>query len=132
MSVRIDPDALEQAREIARRTDRSITQVISTFVDEGVKMRRRPGIILTDGPAGRWATVAGSVIDVWEIIRVSKAGASRRQIARTFPRLTPGQIDAAFTYFASFPEEIDHRIQENDVPFSVIQRRSPFIKKVRG
>ena len=131
VSVRIDPDALEHAREIARRTDRSVGQVISTLVEEGVKMRRCPGIVFTDGPTGRRATVAGSGIDVWEIVQASKAATSRRQIARMFPRLTPGQIEAAFTYSACFPDEIDRRIQENEAPFATLQRRSPFIKKVR-
>ncbi len=132
MSVRIGPDALEHARAIARGTDRSIGQVISTFVAEGVKMRRCPGIIFTDGPTSGRATVAGSVIDAWEVIRVSKAGASRRQIARAFPRLTPGQIDAAFAYYACFPDEIDRRIQEHEAPLVTFRRRSPFVKKVRA
>jgi uncharacterized protein (DUF433 family) len=131
VSVRLTRDALEQARKIARRSDRSVGQVIGTLVEEGVKMRRCPGIIFTDGPTGRRATVAGTGIDVWEIIRVSKAGAGRREIVRAFPRLSPGQIDAAFTYYACFPDEIDRRIAENDVPFAALQRRSPFIKKAR-
>jgi uncharacterized protein (DUF433 family) len=130
VSVRLTRDALEQAREIARRTDRSVGQVIGTLVEEGVKMRRCPGIIFTDGPTGRRATVAGTGIDVWEIVRLSKAGASRREMARAFPRLNPGQVEAALTYYACFPDEIDRRITENDVPFAVLQRRSPFIKKV--
>ena len=131
VSVRIDPDALEHAREIARRTDLSIGQAISRLVEEGLKMHRCAGIIFTDGPTGRRATVAGSGIDVWEVIRATKAGANRRESARMFPRLTPGQIDVAFTYYTCFPEEIDRRTRENDVSFGTLQRRSPFIKKVR-
>jgi len=129
--VRINPDALEQVREISRRTDRSVGQVLSALVDEAVRVRRCPGIIFTDGPTGRRATVAGSGVDVWEIIRLSKAGGSRRQMARALPRLSPGQIDAALTYYACFPDEINRCIEENDAPFATIQRRSPFIKKVR-
>lgn len=129
--VGIGPDTLRYVREMSRRSDRSVGQVSSALIEEAVKMRRCPGIIFTDGPTGRRATVAGSGIDVWEVIRVSKAGASRREIARTFPRLSPGQIDAAFMYHACFSPEIARRIQENEAPFGTLHRRSPFIKKVR-
>ena len=131
VSVRLTHDALEHAREIARRTDRSVGQVIGTLVEEGVKMRRCPGIIFSDGPTGRRATLAGTGVDVWEVIRVWKVSKDRRQLARGFPRVSPGQIEGALTYYACFPEEIDRRIAENDVPFAALQRRSPFIKKVR-
>lgn len=130
VSVRIDADALAHVREISRRSDRSIGQVLSTLVQEGVRMRRCPGITFTDGPTGRRATVAGSGVDVWEVIRVSKTCRSRRQLLQAFPRLSPRQIDAALTYYACFPDEIDRRIEENEVSFETLERRSPFIKKV--
>ena len=56
VSVRLNADALEHARQISRQSERSLGQVLSTLVDEGVRMRRCPGILLTDGPTGRRAT----------------------------------------------------------------------------
>ncbi len=131
VSVRLNPEALEHARQISRQSERSIGQVLSTLVDEGVRMRRCPGIIFTDGPTGRRATVAGSGVDVWEVIQVSKTCTNRRQLARAFPRLSPSQIEAALTYYDCYPDEIDRRIDENQGSFATLQRRSPFIKKVR-
>ena len=132
VSVRLNADALEHARQISRQSERSLGQVLSTLVDEGVRMRRCPGILLTDGPTGRRATLGGSGVDVWEVVRIAKACTNRRQIARAFSRLTAGQIEAALTYYDCYPDEIDGRIEENEVSFAILKRQSPFIKKVRA
>ena len=130
VSVRVDQETLKQVREMARCTDRSIGQVLSSLVDEGMRMRRCPGIIFTDGPTGRRATVAGSGIDVWEVIQVSRACKSRRQLARVLPQLSKPQLDAALTCSVCFPDEIDRHIKENEVCLTLLQRRSGFIARV--
>ena len=131
VSVRLDKDTLEQVRELSQRTDRTVGQILSTLVNEGVRMRRCPGIVFADGPTGRRATVAGSGIDVWEVIRVLKTCKDRRRLARALPQLSPRQLDAALAYYTCYPDEIDRRIEQNAVPLPTLQRRSPFIKKVR-
>jgi uncharacterized protein (DUF433 family) len=132
VSVRLNADALDHVRRFSRQSDRSIGQVLGALVEEGVRMRRCPGITFTEGPTGRRATVAGSGVDVWEVIRVSRTCANRRQLGRAFPRLGPSQIEAALTYYDCYPDEIDRRIEENEGSFATLQRRSPFIKKVRA
>ena len=37
-------------------------------------MRRAPGIVFADGPAGRRAAVGGTGLDVWEIVATWRAG----------------------------------------------------------
>ncbi|MGI8552778.1 MAG: hypothetical protein ACR2PL_18615 [Dehalococcoidia bacterium] len=39
------------------------------LIHEAAKLRRVPGIVYADGPAGRRARVAGSGIEVFEVIR---------------------------------------------------------------
>ncbi len=131
VSVRLNADALDHVRRFSRQSDRSIGQVLSALVEEGVRMRRCPGITFTDGPTGRRATIAGSGVDVWEVIRTAKTCTNRRQIKRAFPRLSPSQIEAALTYYDCYPDAIDRRIEENEGSFAILQRRSPFIKKFR-
>ena len=41
---------------------------VTKLHSEAVKMRRAPGIVFADGPSGRRAVVAGSGLDVWEIM----------------------------------------------------------------
>lgn len=131
VTFRIDQDTLRKVREPARQTKLSIGQVLAGLVEEGVRMRKCPGIVFTDGPTGRRATVAGSGIDVWEVVQVSKTCKDRRQLARALPQLSQHQIDAALTYYAHFPSEVDGRIDKNEICLPALKIRPPFTKMVR-
>jgi len=85
-------------------------------VSEAERLRRVPGVYFGDEPAGRVAKVAGTGIDVWQIISGFKSVAeSRERLARGFHWLEPWQLDAALDYYAAFPAEIDHRLAEEDL-----------------
>lgn len=71
-------------------------------------MRRVPGITFVDGWAGRRARLAGTDLDVAEIIRMYRiCGEDRTQFYETFESLPPEVVIAAFLYYREFPEEID-------------------------
>ena len=46
----------------------SITQLVSSLLDEGLKTRRFPGVVYRSGPVGRRAALVGGP-DVWEVVR---------------------------------------------------------------
>jgi uncharacterized protein (DUF433 family) len=73
------------------------------------------GITFTEGPAGRRATVAGTGLDVWEII------ATRRELGENFERLqeayywlSEGQLRAALEYYEHNSEEIEARLETEE------------------
>jgi uncharacterized protein (DUF433 family) len=71
-------------------------------------MRLVPGIVFVDGPAGRRARIAGTELDVWDVISAYRSvGNDRTQFYAAFDSLTPGQFNAAYDYFRAFPEEFD-------------------------
>jgi len=75
-------------------------------------MRRAPGIGFVDGPVGRRAVVAGTGLDVWEIIATWKEGGeSQETLRRNYPWLTEAQLRAALGYYETFPSEIDARLE---------------------
>ena len=95
-SLRLPPEVLREIRSLARRLERPASYVVSTLIEESLRQRRCPGIIFTEGPTGRRATVAGSGIDVWEVIPVFKAhNEDVEALARAFPQLSRRQLDAA-------------------------------------
>lgn len=78
-------------------------------------MRRVPGIIFADGPVGRRARVAGTGLDVFEVINIYRScGEDRAATAEALDSLTPEQLQAAFDYYAAFPKEIDKRLAEDE------------------
>jgi uncharacterized protein (DUF433 family) len=75
---------------------------------EAERMREVQGIVFVDGPGGRRARVAGTSIDVIDIIRTYHAiGEDRTQFYEAFDALSEDTISIAFLYYRAFPLEID-------------------------
>jgi uncharacterized protein (DUF433 family) len=70
-----------------------------------------PGIVFTDGPAGRRATIAGTGLDVWEVIATWKEVGERWEVLRqSYDWLTDSQLRSAIAYYEAAPGEIDARL----------------------
>jgi uncharacterized protein (DUF433 family) len=107
------PDELD--REIRREsTDRATTwsALATELLEEALRMRRAPGVVFVDGPAGRRAAVAGTGLDVWEIVATWRAaGEDFDKLRQSYGWLTEPQLRAALTYYELYPEEIDERLR---------------------
>lgn len=85
----------------------------TTFETE--RMARVPGIEFADGTEGRVPRVAGTGIEVFEIVKTCKAACGDMSLlARAYSWLTPPQIEAALAYWRAFPAEIDRRVAEDE------------------
>lgn len=60
------------------------------------------------------ACVRETRIPVWGLVRDRQLGATDEAILRSYPTLTPADLEAAFAYAASHPEEIETAIRENE------------------
>jgi uncharacterized protein (DUF433 family) len=123
------PDEL--AHDIAREAEArgiSWSAMTTTLLIEALKMRRVPGIVMVDGPTGRRAVVAGSGLDVWEIIATWQAcGQDEAQLAQHYPWLTQPQLRAALAYYQLYPEEIEARLaRERQWTPERVRRELPF------
>jgi uncharacterized protein (DUF433 family) len=107
------PEAL--AQEIARQSaDRQATwsALATELLEEAVRMRRAPGVVFADGPAGRRATVAGTGLDVWEVVATWRAcGEDFGRLRRSYEWLNEPQLRAALAYYQLYPQEIDARLK---------------------
>jgi uncharacterized protein (DUF433 family) len=97
-------------------------------------MRRAPGIVFADGPAGRRAVVAGSGLDVWEIVATWRQGGEDcDQLRRNYPWLSEGQLRVALGYHELYPVEIDARLErERALTPESVWGELPFAKPRRG
>ena len=106
--------AEELARDIAREAEArgvSWSSMTTALLTEALTMRRVPGIVMVDGPTGRRAVVAGSGLDVWEIIATWRAcGEDVQQLAQHYPWLTQPQLRAALAYYQLYPDDIEARL----------------------
>ncbi len=77
-------------------------------------MARCPGVVFVHGPSGPRARVAGTGIDVWEVIATHKS--LRRNFTRlrkAYPHLGEAHLRAALNYYRFYREEIDRQVARN-------------------
>lgn len=128
-SLRVPSDLDREIRsELKRSGIKEWSTGVLQLIAEALRARRAPGILFADSPTGRRAVVAGSGLEVWEIIAAWKS--LDRDLARlrtAFEWLSEPQLRSALTYYSAFPEEIDERLaREAAWTPECVRRELPF------
>ncbi|MBI3989939.1 MAG: DUF433 domain-containing protein [candidate division NC10 bacterium] len=114
-SLRIPDEIAKAIEESAEASGRDFSAVANELLAEAVKMRRCPGILFADGPSGRRARLAGTGLDVWEVIATYKSlDCDFERLRRAYHWLSESQLRAALGYYAAYPEEIEREITRNE------------------
>ena len=114
-SLRIPRKTLEEIERIADESGRDFSSVAKDLLTEAIKMRRCPGIVFADGVSGRRARVAGTGLEVREIISTHKSvNKDIGRLQKAYHWLTEQQLKAAIGYYIAYHEEIDHQIERNE------------------
>src|SRR6266852_5788126 len=115
VSIRVPEQVRVEIEETARRSRRDFSSVANEMLEEAVKLRRIPGISFADEPTGRVPRVAGTGIEVWEIVHVYRdENDSWDELRESFHWLTERQLRAALAYAEAYPDEINERLKEED------------------
>jgi uncharacterized protein (DUF433 family) len=114
-SLRLPEATVREIERVSRERGEDFSATAKDLLEEALKMRRCPGIIFTQGISGRRARVAGTGIEVWEVIsQCKRLEGDEKQLKETFHWLTPGQIKGALGYYALYSDEIDELIARNE------------------
>lgn len=114
-SLRIPDEIAKAIEETAEASGRDFSAVANELLAEALKLRRCPGMLFADGPAGRRARIAGTGLDVWEVIATYRSlGKDRQRLQQAYHWLSEAQLRAALGYYAAYPEEIERQIARND------------------
>lgn len=112
-SFRIKEPILQEIDSI--RKDKPANAIANELLEEALKMRRCPGIIFSDGVTGRRARVAGTGVEVWEVIyEYQILGEEIEALKKALPHLSERQLVAALNYGRTYPEEIGAFIKANE------------------
>lgn len=106
-SFRISAAVLDRLDARAAELNTSRSQLIERYVDEGMRRDRHPLIHFRDGAAGRRAALAGTRIDVWQVIETVRAEGGSVSAAAAYFDQPAAKIAAAVSYYADFTEEVD-------------------------
>ena len=128
-SLRLPEETLREIEELSAETGQDFSTVTKDLLTEAIKMRRCPGIIFGEGVSGRKAKVAGTGIEVWEIIAAYKSvGKDLKRLKKAYHWLSQEQVKAALSYYSAYPEEIDRLIERNESwTKKKIQERHPLM-----
>jgi uncharacterized protein (DUF433 family) len=131
-SIRIQEKTLKEIEQISRDSGKDFSAVANELLEEAVRMKRCPGIIFTEGTTGRRARIAGTGIEVWEVIATYKGIAEDfARLRQAYHWLTEQQLRAAVGYYTVYKEEIDNLVKQNEgLTEEHVHKRYPFL--VRG
>jgi uncharacterized protein (DUF433 family) len=114
-SIRIPSETLDEIETIALESGRDFSSVTKDLLAEALKSRRCPGIVSADGVSGRKARMAGTGLEVWEIIATYKSvNREFTRLRNAYHWLTEQQLRTATGYYLAYPTEIDQLIEKNE------------------
>lgn len=106
-SFRFADSTLRRLDERAHEIRETRTGLAERYVEEGLRMDEHPGVAFADGPAGRRAILAGTGLDVWEVVDTVRQNRGSVAAAARYLEIPVGAVRAAVRYYAAFQEEID-------------------------
>ena len=130
-SLRIPEKTVKEIEQLALESECDFSSIANDLLTESVRMRRCPGIIFAEGVTGRRARVAGTGLEVWEVISTYK-GLNRdfKRFKKTYHWLSEQQLKAAIGYYEVYRDEIEFQIKRNESwSKEALLERHPFLGK---
>jgi uncharacterized protein (DUF433 family) len=129
-SLRLPVETMKEIEQMAKETGQDFSNVTKDLLREAIRMRRCPGILFAEGTSGRRAGVAGTGIEVWEVIATYKSVKEDfKRLQKAYHWLSGEQIKAALGYYAIYPQEIDRLIEQNEQwNDEKLRERYPFMR----
>ena len=112
-SFRFAPQTLDGLEERAQEAGLSVTALAERYLREGMRRDRHPAITFLDGPAGRRASVAGTGLDVWEVVETVRHNGGSVPEAAAYLAVPEALVRNGLRYYADHPDEIDAWVDAN-------------------
>lgn len=128
ISLRLPDDQSARLEQLAHQSGQTVSEVVTRFLEEGLRTRAYPFIEFRDSAAGRQAYVSGTSLAVWEVALVARAYGAGKRVERTAHHLRwpAARVEAALRYADAFPEEVEAALQDNaSYDFARLERELP-------
>ncbi|MBM4433510.1 MAG: CopG family transcriptional regulator [Chloroflexi bacterium] len=112
-SLRLDEGTIRRLAEEAARRHVPARTLAQELVEEGLRMRRHPGIVFRDGPAGRRPGLRRGP-DVWEVVAALRANDGSVPAVAEVLAVPEREVRLALAYHGDHGSEIDDWIRAND------------------
>lgn len=128
-SLRIPEEIIKEIEYLARASKKDFTTVANELIEEAIRVHRCPGIVFTEGVSGKRARIAGTGIEVWEVVATYRSvGEDFERLSKSYHWLTVQQLKSALGYYRVYTSEIDAIIADNEaLTPEEIRKRYPFL-----
>ena len=128
-SMRIPEKMIKEIQAIARESGKDFSAMTKELLEEAVKMHRCPGIVFSEGVNGKRARIAGTGLEVWEVIANYKSvGENFERLKTAYHWLAELQLRAALGYYHAYSDEIEQLIDQNESwTTDSIRKRHPLL-----
>ncbi|OGP24983.1 MAG: hypothetical protein A2X93_07435 [Deltaproteobacteria bacterium GWC2_56_8] len=128
-SLRIPEETIKEIEYLARASKKDFTTVANELIEEAIRVHRCPGIVFTEGVSGKRARIAGTGIEVWEVVATYRSvGEDFERLSKSYHWLTVQQLKSALGYYRVYTAEIDAIIADNEaLTPEEIRKRYPFL-----
>jgi uncharacterized protein (DUF433 family) len=106
-SFRLDAALLDELQRRAQESGESLTALAERYLAEGLRRERHPLIVFRSGAMGRRAALAGTRLDVAQVIETLKASDNSTHETAEYLAIPEPWVHACVRYYADFPEEVD-------------------------
>jgi uncharacterized protein (DUF433 family) len=106
-TMRMSAPVLEGLAERAEQLGESRAALVERYVDEGLKQDAHPAIVFRDGPLGRRALLAGTRLEVWQVIETLRNSDNSLDATAQYLSLPVSQVQACLSYYAAHQDEVD-------------------------
>jgi uncharacterized protein (DUF433 family) len=116
-SFRLPASLLERLREVAERRQTSQTALVALLLEEGLMRERHSLITFDDGPLGRRPLLAGTRLDVVQVLDTVRAERSVEKAAR-YLSVGTAHVQACVRFAAEYPDVVERYrravVEENE------------------
>lgn len=122
-SIRLRRDFEELLEREAERAGLPKSRMLERLAEEGLRMRRFPGLTFRGPEHRRRAAITGTGVDVWEFVMLHQA--EGRDAVLASPPVAERQLDLALSYHRGHPADAVRFLAENARPPEDWQRLYP-------
>jgi uncharacterized protein (DUF433 family) len=106
-SFRFAASLLAALEERARSRGETASAVAERYLEEGLRRDTHPLVVFRDGAAGRRPALAGTRVDVAQVIETLRQSNNSIDETAEYLALPAGYVRAAVRYYADYRDEID-------------------------
>jgi len=111
-SFRLSDSLLSRLSDRAVSTGESASALAARYLDEALRVDEHPAVVFVTRPGGRRAMLAGTRLNVADVVAAAKAGGSAEAAAESLD-LPVAKVRASLRYYADFKDEVDAEIERD-------------------